>query len=100
MMIIFLSCISTDIDSGHPPSIETEEIPTYNSLLLPSSSCETDKIPIIFVHGFLAAGDGFDRHAARFAANGHCLDQLFAFDWNNLEQSSSQNELSLNSLTM
>ena len=94
-MMFFISCISTDIDSGQESSIETEEIATYDSNVLPSSTCETSKVPVVFVHGFLAAGDGFDRHAARFANNGHCLDKLFAFDWNNLEQSSSQEDLSI-----
>ena len=92
-MIFLLSCISGKENTQQETSIETEVLSTYDATLLPSSSCSIDRVPILFVHGFLAAGDGFDRHAARFANNGHCLEQLFALDWNNLEQDEAQSLL-------
>ena len=90
MYLYFISCISSSQDTSQDDAWETETIPTIEEALLPSDGCTTDLPPILFVHGFLAAGDGFDHHMARFANNGHCLDHLFALDWDNLNQQTSQ----------
>ncbi len=47
-------------------------------------ACDESLRPIVFVHGFLAAGDTWANHTMRFASNGHCLDRMFAFDYNTL----------------
>jgi pimeloyl-ACP methyl ester carboxylesterase len=40
--------------------------------------------PIVFVHGFLASGDTYEKQAKRFMSNDYPADRLFAFDWNSL----------------
>lgn len=52
----------------------------------PAPTCDITRRPIVFAHGFLAAGDTFANHAMRFEANGYCLDRIVAFDWNTLDQ--------------
>ncbi len=42
--------------------------------------------PVVMAHGFLAGGDTFANHFARFVANGYCPDRLYAFDWNTLDR--------------
>ncbi|MFH2009201.1 MAG: alpha/beta fold hydrolase [bacterium] len=49
--------------------------------------CEDSRRPIVMAHGFLASGDTWANHTMRFAANGYCLQQLHAFDYNTLDQS-------------
>lgn len=94
MYLYFISCSSSSQDTSEAVYGETQTIPTIEAELLPSDGCTTERPPILFVHGFLAAGDGFDRHMARFAHNGHCLDHLFALDWDNLNQQASKQLLS------
>lgn len=40
--------------------------------------------PIVFVHGFLASGDTYEKQIQRFMANGICKERMFTFDWNSL----------------
>ncbi|MCL4233362.1 MAG: alpha/beta fold hydrolase [Deltaproteobacteria bacterium] len=47
-------------------------------------ACDESLRPIVFVHGFLAAGDTWANHTMRFASNGHCLERMYAFDYNTL----------------
>lgn len=58
-------------------------------LLLLVSSCKKEtldhKTPIVFVHGFLAAGDTYEKQAKRFTSNGYSLDDLYTFDYNSLD---------------
>ncbi len=42
------------------------------------------KDPIIFVHGFLASGDTYEKQVKRFTSNGYSQADLYAFDWNSL----------------
>ncbi|MBZ0271733.1 hypothetical protein K8I61_06830 [bacterium] len=49
-----------------------------------SQECVSDARPIVFAHGFLAAGDTFANQLMRFSQNGHCPRNLHAFDWNTL----------------
>ena len=43
------------------------------------------KTPIIFLHGFLASGDTYEKQTKRFTSNGYSLADLYAFDWNTLD---------------
>jgi hypothetical protein len=52
---------------------------------LSGSPCTTEQRPIVFVHGFIGGGDNFAQQSMRFASNGHCLEQIYAFDWNSLD---------------
>ncbi|HMN89261.1 MAG TPA: alpha/beta fold hydrolase [Saprospiraceae bacterium] len=49
-----------------------------------TTACDTTRIPIVFVHGFLASGDTYATQIQRFTSNGYCSNALFAFDWNTL----------------
>ncbi|TVQ79420.1 MAG: hypothetical protein EA358_03680 [Flavobacteriales bacterium] len=46
-------------------------------------------LPIIFIHGFLASGDTYEKQALRFVANGYSQDRIFTFDWNSLSRQES-----------
>jgi predicted esterase len=43
------------------------------------------KTPIVFVHGFLASGDTYEKQVKRFTSNGYTLDEIYAFDYNSLD---------------
>ncbi len=43
------------------------------------------KTPIVFLHGFLASGDTYEKQVKRFSSNGYSLADLYAFDWNSLD---------------
>lgn len=43
-----------------------------------------EKLPIVFVHGFLGSGDTYSTQFQRFIANGYSPSQLFVFDWNSV----------------
>jgi pimeloyl-ACP methyl ester carboxylesterase len=51
------------------------------------------KTPIIFVHGFLASGDTYEKQTKRFTSNGYSLADLYAFDWNSLGGTTTQQDL-------
>lgn len=55
--------------------------------------CPDNHLPIIMVHGALAAGDTYAPFSQRMLANGYCEDHLFAFDWNTLASGSSVAQL-------
>lgn len=40
--------------------------------------------PIVFVHGFLGAGDTWRNAIQGFVDNGYCRERLFVMDWNSL----------------
>jgi len=75
-----IACGGSD---SSPPS-QTTDVVVDSPAVQPS--CDATKRPIVFAHGFLAAGDTFANHAMRFEANGYCLDSIVAFDWNTLDQ--------------
>lgn len=50
----------------------------------PAPTCDTTRLPVVFVHGFLGSGDTYAGQAQRFSSNDYCRDRLFAFDWNSL----------------
>jgi len=43
-----------------------------------------EKLPIVFVHGFLGSGDTYSTQFQRFIANGYLPSQLYVFDWNSI----------------
>lgn len=51
------------------------------------------KTPVIFVHGFLASGDTYEKQSKRFTSNGYSLADLYAFDWNSLGGTTTQQDL-------
>ena len=56
---------------------------TSGELAIPTP-VPSGKDPIIFVHGFLASGDTYEKQVKRFTSNGYSLADLYAFDWNSL----------------
>ena len=51
------------------------------------TDCERQRRPIIFIHGFLAAGDTWNRQIRRLLASGSCAEDIKVFDWNTLDMS-------------
>lgn len=45
----------------------------------------TAHTPVVFLHGFLASGDTYEKQVKRFTSNGYSLADLYAFDWNTLD---------------
>jgi len=54
----------------------------------PSSPVECDSCiyPVVMVHGFLASGDTWTKFHQLFTSNGYHWKNLYAFDWNSLNQ--------------
>ncbi|HAD12870.1 MAG TPA: hypothetical protein DCF33_10590 [Saprospirales bacterium] len=48
--------------------------------------CDSCKYPVVMVHGFLASGDTWTKFHQLFTSNGYKWQQLYAFDWNSLNQ--------------
>lgn len=44
-----------------------------------------EMIPVVFVHGFLASSDTYEKQMLRFASNGYPLEFLNGYDWNSLD---------------
>lgn len=62
--------------------------PTYSH-----QNCDDSVFPIVFVHGFLASGDSYEKQALRFMANGLCPHRLFMFDWNTVSMQDNTEKL-------
>jgi predicted alpha/beta hydrolase family esterase len=56
-------------------------------------TCDTSRLPIVFVHGFLGSGDNWSLQLQRFSRNGYCPKRLFVFDWNTINRSQSTDSL-------
>lgn len=68
----------------------TKETNTTQSIPDPVPSGKT---PVIFVHGFLASSDTYEKQVKRFTSNGYSLADLYAFDWNSLGGTTTQQDL-------
>lgn len=44
--------------------------------------CQDSHRPIVFVHGFLGAGDNYANMVQLFLQNGYCPEKLIIYDWN------------------
>lgn len=44
----------------------------------------TDKVPIVMMHGVLAAGDTYEQQFLRFTSNGYDPRLVYVFDWNSI----------------
>lgn len=55
--------------------------------------CDTSKLPIVFVHGFLGSGDNWATQMQRFSSNGYCHQRMFVFDWNTINRSKATDSL-------
>jgi len=56
-------------------------------------TCDDKKLPIIFVHGFLASGDSWATQIQRLIKSGYCEERLFVFDWNTIGEEKSDSLL-------
>ena len=79
-------------DTGSSSTIVVE---SSDRLFPPLQDCDDNAPPIVALHGFLASADTYESHAARWAANGHCLDRFFSLDWNTFDQNGSLAELDI-----
>jgi triacylglycerol esterase/lipase EstA (alpha/beta hydrolase family) len=64
-------------------------------LLLISCNCYSQKLPIVFVHGFLASGDTWSTQINRFLQNGYTKNELQVFDWNTINGKNQDSLLGL-----
>ena len=55
-----------------------------------TTTCNSDLLPIVMVHGFLASGDTWSAQAQRFQSNSYCDGKVYSFDWNSLNQTGGQ----------
>lgn len=69
ILFILYSCTKESTDYNEPI---VEPVPTAHT-------------PIVFLHGFLASGDTYEKQVKRFTSNGYSLADLYAFDWNTLD---------------
>lgn len=60
------------------------------------AQCDSTKLPVVFVHGFLASGDTYARQIQRFITAGYCPDRLFVFDWNSVSGNGKRTDSLLN----
>jgi len=84
MLMLLLACSPEEITEKE---IETIVVAAPNGAWKPMEDCASNHPPIVMAHGYLASGDTFADHAARFAANGYCQDRLISIDWNAISQS-------------
>ena len=49
-----------------------------------------EPLPIVMIHGALASGDTYARHAMLWGSNGYESDLLYVFDWNSLGGANAQ----------
>ena len=55
--------------------------------------CDRSLIPIVWVHGFMAAGDTYEKQALRFIQNGWCPNHILIFDWNTIGRQDASEKL-------
>lgn len=66
------------------------ELTDRSDLIAPQKiACDTCRYPIIMAHGFLASGDTYAAFQQLFTSNGYRGDEVFAFDWNSLNQTAN-----------
>ncbi|MBK9328932.1 MAG: alpha/beta fold hydrolase [Sphingobacteriales bacterium] len=68
-LFLLFSCSKENSDSNQTI---TEPVPTAHT-------------PVVFLHGFLASGDTYEKQVKRFTSNGYSLADLYVFDWNTLD---------------
>ena len=91
LLFVCLACSTEDPHQAHSDSSAADtsglESGDYTSpeADISETPCSTEQRPIVFVHGFIGGGDNFAQQSMRFDSNGHCLEQIYAFDWNSLD---------------
>ncbi|HQO32142.1 MAG TPA: alpha/beta fold hydrolase [Chitinophagales bacterium] len=68
-----------------------KENTTENKPIIPP--IPSGRTPVIFIHGFLAAGDTYEKQIKRFCSNGYTQADLYTFDWNSLGGTTTQPDL-------
>ncbi len=61
--------------------------------VIAQKNCDSSRLPIVFVHGFMASGDTWATQVQRFSTNGFCESRLFTFDWNTFGADQKQDSL-------
>lgn len=77
LLIATISCTRADLLSNTAPESNPPASPV---------ECDTCIYPIVMVHGFLASGDTWTKFHQLFTSNGYKWRNLYAFDWNSLNQ--------------
>jgi hypothetical protein len=71
-MILWIPCCGKE-------EIKCRKRTEYGQLI---PACKDEHRPVIFVHGFLGAGDNYSNMIQRFIQNGYCPEKLIIYDWN------------------
>ncbi|HMO31793.1 MAG TPA: alpha/beta fold hydrolase [Lacibacter sp.] len=58
-----------------------------------AGGCDSTRLPVVFVHGFLGSGDNWSLPIRRLVQNGYCANRLFVFDWNSVNRGRSTDSL-------
>lgn len=77
------SDVTSDVTADVTADTTSDVAPDADAEVSPAP-CRSAHRPIVFAHGFLAAGDTWAPHIMRFVANGYCPDELYRLDWNTL----------------
>lgn len=67
-----------------------------NNFASAQTNCDSKKLPIVFIHGFLASGDTYADQVNRFKERLYCADRLFVYDWNSIAGFGKRNDSLLN----
>jgi pimeloyl-ACP methyl ester carboxylesterase len=81
VFILVISVITVSCGKDH----DSDPVPVDPA----PAGCDTSTVPVIMVHGMLASGDTYARHAMRLEQNGYCYQRIFAFDWNSVGSNQS-----------
>ena len=74
--------LTTESPARNPDVLEMPQAETISCpLMVNDKSCDTDKRPILFIHGSTSAGDSFAHPAQLFASNGYCALRIRAVDY-------------------
>lgn len=57
------------------------------------STCQSNRRPLVLIHGFLGAGDTWNRQIIRLLETGACRKDIRALDWNSLDMSGEPSPL-------
>jgi len=76
---VLLLCMILSSAGCGKEEVKCKKITEYGELI---PDCKDNHRPIIFVHGFLGAGDNYSNMIQRFIQNGYCPEKLIIYDWN------------------
>lgn len=87
LLAFCLSCAKDELPTQDPVvDNDITDVIEDEPLEVPLDACDPLLRPIVVAHGFLASGDTYALQFQRFESLGYCPENLFAYDWNSLDQ--------------